>query len=91
MANVNLNLSQDLQRFVEGQVEAGDFEGASAYIESLIARAKHGKETVESLLIEGLDSGDAVPLDAAEWASIRSEVNERLSDFRFSESPGILS
>ena len=32
MANVNVNLPEELQQFVNGQVEAGKFEGASAYI-----------------------------------------------------------
>ena len=80
MANVNLHLPDELHQFVNGQVEAGEFDGASAYIESLIARAKQGKETLEALLIEGLDSGDPIPLDGDEWRRIRSEVTERLSD-----------
>ena len=32
----------------------------------------------ESLLLEGLDSGDPVPLDESELASIREEVHQRL-------------
>ena len=80
MANVNLNLPEELQQFVNGQVEAGEFEGASTYIEALIARAKKGKDQLEALLIEGLDSGDPIPLDAEEWSRIRGEVTGRLSD-----------
>lgn len=80
MASVNLNLPDDLQQFVDGQVAAGDFDGASSYIETLIARAKKGKEKLEALLIEGLDSGEPVALDADEWSRIRAEVTERHSD-----------
>ncbi len=80
MASVNLNLPEELQQFVNGQVEAGEFEGASAYIEALIARAKKGKDQLEALLIEGLDSGDPIPLDPDEWNQIRGEVRERLSN-----------
>lgn len=79
MADVNLNLPEELEQFVNGQVEAGAFEGASAYIEALIARAKKGKDQLESLLIDGLDSGDPIPLDSDEWSRIRGEVTERLS------------
>jgi Arc/MetJ-type ribon-helix-helix transcriptional regulator len=32
MAHVNLNLPDDLQQFVNAEVEAGQFEGASASI-----------------------------------------------------------
>jgi len=79
MVNLNLNLGEELQQFVIGQAEAGEFEGPSAYVEALISRAKKGKEKLEALLIEGLDSGESVPLDAKEWSQIRSEVTERLS------------
>ena len=80
MTTLNLNLSEELQQFVNGQAEAGQFDGAAAYVESLIERAKHGKEKLESLLIEGLNSGDPIPLDADEWSRIRADVEQRLSN-----------
>jgi antitoxin ParD1/3/4 len=79
MASVNVRLTDELQEFVDGQVETGHFDDASEYIEALIARAKEGKEKLELLLIEGLDSGNAIPLDEAEWDRIRNDVTERLS------------
>jgi antitoxin ParD1/3/4 len=79
MASVNLCLPEELQRFVNEQVEVGEFDGASAYIEALIARAKKCKDKLEALLIEGLDSGDPIPMDTDEWNRIRGEVNQRLS------------
>ncbi|MEO8498890.1 MAG: type II toxin-antitoxin system ParD family antitoxin [Planctomycetota bacterium] len=80
MASVNVNLSEELKQFVDGQVEAGEFAGADDYIEALIARAKKGKEKLDALLIEGLDSGDSIPLDADEWSRIRSDVEQRLAN-----------
>ena len=80
MTPVHLNLSKELQRFVNGQVEAGQFDGPAEYIETLIERAHKGKEKLEALLIEGLDSGDPMPLDADEWRRIREDVAGRLSN-----------
>ena len=80
MTTVNLNLSEELQQFVNGQAEAGRFDGPAEYIETLIKRAKNGKEKLEALLIEGLESGDPIPLDADEWTRIRRDVEQRLSD-----------
>ncbi len=34
--------------FVEEQVAVGEFHGADEYIETLIARAKKGKEKIEA-------------------------------------------
>ncbi len=82
MAIVELNLSEELQQFVNGQVEAGEFDGPAGYIEALIERAKKGKEKLETLLIEGLESGDIIPLDSEEWTRIRRDVQQRLSNAR---------
>jgi len=79
MANINVNLSDGLEQFVAGQVETGSFTGASEYIEALIEQAKEGKEKIDSLLIEGLESGDPIPLNAVQWSRIHSEVMERIS------------
>ncbi len=80
MATVSLNLPEELQQFVDGQADAGQFDGPAEYIEALIERAKNGKEKLESLLIEGLDSGDPIPLDADEWSRIRRDVEQRISN-----------
>ncbi len=80
MANVNVNLSDELQQFVDRQVETGQFDGPEGYIEALVAQAKKGKDRVDALLIEGLESGDAIPLDGDEWSRVRAEVGARLSN-----------
>jgi len=80
MTNVNLNLSEELQQFVNAQVDAGQFNGPAGYIEALIERAKNGKGQLEALLVEGLDSGEPIPLGAEEWSRIRREVELRLSN-----------
>jgi len=80
MTTVNLNLSEELQQFVKVQAEAGRFDGPAEYIEALIERARNGNEKLEALLIEGLDSGDPIPLNPDEWSRIRHDVQQRLSD-----------
>ena len=80
MVTVTLRLTKDLQRFVEGQVESGEFGGAAEYIQTLIEQAQRGQQKLESLLIEGLDSGAPIPLDASEWARIRRDVELRVSN-----------
>ena len=77
---LNLNLADDLQQFLQGETEAGQFTDASAYIEALLRHGKQSKELLESQLIAGLDSGEAVPLDEERWASIRAQVKQRLAN-----------
>ena len=76
MAEIMVNLPEDLKHFVDVQVDGGGYGNASEYIGWLLARAKEGKQQLESLLIEGLDSNDPIPLDDAEWSKIRSEVHD---------------
>ena len=80
MTTVSLNLPEDLQEFVNGQADAGQYHGPADYIQALIERAKNGKDKLEALLIEGLDSVDPIPLDAEEWTRIRRDVEQQLSD-----------
>jgi len=80
MAQITVTLSDDLQHFVEGQVDDGGYGDAGDYIARLLLRAKEGKQRLEALLIEGLDSGESVVLDDDEWKRIRSEVHERLTE-----------
>ena len=80
MTTVDLNLPEELQQFLVSQAEAGQFSGPAEYIETLIRRAKQGKDKLEAVLVEGLDSGDPMPLDADEWECIGREVKKRLSD-----------
>lgn len=49
-------------------------------LEALVARTKAGEQRLESLLIEGLDSGPSMPLDDSRWQDIRAEVHGRLSE-----------
>lgn len=78
MASLNVNLSDDLQQFVVAQAHVGQFKDPSDYIESLVARAKQNRESLEALLVEGLDSGEPIALDHVEWQRIREDVARRV-------------
>lgn len=72
MTTVKLNLPEELQEFLNNQTEAGQFNGPDEYTKALIERAKNGKDRkdrLESLLVEGLDSGNTISLDADENGS----------------------
>ncbi len=80
MAEITVSITEDMKQFVDGQIEDGGCGDASEHIGKLLVRAKEGKQRLESLLIEGLDSEGPVLLDDAEWSKIRSEVHDRLME-----------
>lgn len=64
---------------VETYIE-GEFSTTDAYLQALILQDKARKEHLEPLLVEGLESGEATPMTAADWEAIRSTVRKNQSD-----------
>lgn len=78
--SMNVSLPEALTDYVRRRVVEGAFSDPSDYIGVLIRedRQRQVEARLEALLLEGLDSGEPTPLDAAEWESIAQEVRERI-------------
>ena len=72
MSSLNIDLSDRLKAFAERQARANQLPGASAYIESLLAR-----EELELALMEGIVSGEAILADDAWRDRRRQELIQR--------------
>ncbi|MDN5881243.1 MAG: type II toxin-antitoxin system ParD family antitoxin [Nitrosospira sp.] len=70
---MNVSLPEPLRHFVEEQVNEGGYSSTSDYVRDLIReRRKHTAEgRLRSLIAEGLTSGPAQPVTAADWAARR--------------------
>lgn len=81
MATITISLPDTLKAFVEGQIEAKGYGNVSEYFRSLLrdAQEKEKEARLETLLLEGLASGDGRPADAAFWSDLRAEALERLA------------
>jgi len=60
MATLNISMPDELRAFIETRVNTGEYQSASDYLRDLI---RHDREETELLLIDGLESGTARPLD----------------------------
>jgi|AGSF01.1.fsa_nt_gi Plasmid stabilization system protein len=66
MTILNISLPESIQDFVAQQVDKGGYGTVNEYILDLLCQEKAKAERVESLLLEGLDSGE--PLEVTdEW------------------------
>jgi antitoxin ParD1/3/4 len=77
---LNISLSEQIQTFVEEQASVAGFDSANDYIHHLILREKERiaqQEGIESLLIEGLDSGEPIEATDAWWEQKRDRLAER--------------
>ena len=77
---LNVSLPEPLKEYVQERVSEGFYSNPSDFVRSLIREDMRltGQKRLETLLLEGINSGDPIPLDAAEWESIREEVRERI-------------
>ncbi|NJP11239.1 MAG: type II toxin-antitoxin system ParD family antitoxin [Leptolyngbyaceae cyanobacterium RU_5_1] len=77
---LNISLPDQVQTFVEEQAIAAGFNSANEYIYHLILReqerlAQHKR--IESLLLEGLESGEPVEATDDWWEQKRTQLVER--------------
>jgi len=83
MTSMNVSLPEELKRYVEAQT-AGGYSTPSEYVRELIRgdQKRRAAEKLESLLLEGVNSGDSIPVDAAFWSELRKEALARLESRR---------
>ena len=80
MKTMNVSLPDSMREYIEQQVKAGGYGSVSEYIRDLIRQdqKRQAKEHLETLLLEGLDSGTATPMSDRDWTEIRQAVREQL-------------
>ena len=81
MASLHVSLSDEMRSFVDHQVQSGSYHNHSEYVRDLIRhdQERQAQKRVDSLLLEGLQSGEPVPLSKNDWQEIRDEVKDRLA------------
>jgi antitoxin ParD1/3/4 len=63
---MNISLSDPMREFVDDLIRQGSYPSASEYVRELIRvdRKRRAKEHLESLLLEGIESGPAAEMTA---------------------------
>lgn len=77
MTTIPVQLSDELQQFVEAKVTEGRFSSASDYLVALVDAARRTGSDLETALIEGLQSGPAEEWTNQEWEEIKQRVIQR--------------
>jgi antitoxin ParD1/3/4 len=78
MTTVTISLPESLKAFVEEQTATKGYGNVSEYFRTLLrdAQAKEEDAKLEALLIEGLTSGEDIPLSREFWSDLKSEAAE---------------
>lgn len=79
MTNVNVSLPESLKEYIEEQVSNGGYGTTSEYFRELIREDKKRKSQarLETMLLEGLDSGDSISVTPDFWKDLWARVDAR--------------
>ena len=79
MASLNISLPQSLKDYVEHQVSEGGYSTPSEYLRELVREdQKHkAEDRLETLLLEGLNSGEPIQITPEYWDNKRRQLIER--------------
>ena len=80
MQTMNVSLPDQLKEFVDEQVGSGRYSSVSEYVRELIRDDERRKtqEKLETMLMEGLQSGEPTEMTREDWADIRREAMKQL-------------
>ena len=83
-STMNVSLPADLREFVAEQVKSGGYGTASEYLRDMLRRARERqlRRQIDEMLIEAVESGATIPVDDADWASIRKAARTQLSKLK---------
>lgn len=75
MTSMNVSLPEELKEYVEAQTKSG-YSTPSEYVRELIRgdQKRRSKEKLDALLLEGLNSGESIPVDAKFWSDLKHEA-----------------
>jgi antitoxin ParD1/3/4 len=79
MTSMNISLPEELKEYVEEQIQSG-YSTPSEYVRELIRedQKRRAKERLDTLLLEGLNSGDPIPVNAEFWTELKREAMAKL-------------
>lgn len=80
MIALNISLPDSMREFIDEQVKKKGYSTASEYIHHLIRTEQEREEQkrLETLLLEGLDSGEKIEINDEWWENKRAELIQRL-------------
>ena len=80
MTSLNVSLPKTLKKYVEAQVKEGGYSTPSEYVRALVREDQKSKaeEKLETMLLEGLNSGQPLEVTPEFWKERRRELLKRL-------------
>ena len=95
METMNIALPESMNHFVQERVTADGYSSVSEYVRDLIRadQKRQATERIDALLLEGLESGEPIPVTPEYWEEKKRRMAERnakttmRNDGRFGRPP----
>lgn len=81
MTTMNISLPDVMKEFIDTQVQERGYSTSSEYVRDLIRNDQVGQteQRLAALILEGLESGPAIPVNETNWNSKRDALKQRHS------------
>ncbi|MEH2246669.1 type II toxin-antitoxin system ParD family antitoxin [Nostoc sp.] len=81
MNSINISLPDVMRTYIEEKVATGGYSSVSEYFCELVRQdqKRQAAERLETMLIEGLNSGNGTEMTPDDWEDIRQAVRERIA------------
>jgi antitoxin ParD1/3/4 len=89
MTTVTISLPESLKAFISRQLATKGYGNVSEYFRSLLRSAQKEEEDarLEALLLEGLASGDDIPMTREFWKDLKAEARDIAQRHRARKRP----
>jgi antitoxin ParD1/3/4 len=79
MTTMNISLPVVMRKFIETQVAEEGYGTVSEYVRKLVReeQKRKTKEKLETLILEGLNSGEPIEVTPEYWEELRRRLKER--------------
>ena len=79
MTTMNISLPDVMKEFIDTQVQERGYSTSSEYVRDLIRndQVRQAEQRLAALILEGLESGPAIPVDETYWNSKRDALIQR--------------
>ncbi len=80
METMNIDLPESMKQFVQARVRGGGYSSTSEYVRDLIRadQRRQAEGRIDALLLDGLDSGDPIPVSPDYCEVKKRKLAERM-------------
>lgn len=77
MTTLNISLPNNLREWIDARIKKGDYSSASDYMRDLIRSDQKKLVQIDDILLEGINSGEALEITSAFWEKKRQHLKQQ--------------